>query len=727
MQKVLKQLLPFLVVILVGLGGAYFFVSQRTTGELPFGIGEAPLEYDTDFKGFFNSNEDAEIVLILTEEDGEGVVVTRNTGPATDEIESVILFAPDGSHATVAPNAQGRAARYEDDKGNVIEYANYTDTTVDITVTESNGTQTVLPQHDRPDGGRHVSLIPQAHAESETADAYYVGGTGLILNSVGCAAGIIGSPLAPLSCGVVIVRVVGWAGAQLVDIPSCEPGEELVDCALNNYQAYSERKSLRGVLINKTTRTPIAGAFITMTNRRGQELKRIKTDSKGAYNFKITGGVSKYSITAFSAGFEEGEFTIIENGTALRVSDENGDTLVEAELGEEQQYILWYDLALVPEGVISGEVIDSESGLGISNAQISVSPLLMSTKTSSDGTFTLFPYDLKSKTTVVFTVSADGYETKAITYTLFAVLEGDEYKMETYNGIIKLDPEKEEEKKDDKDDKVDEGTDPPAPTVTPEVVEVVEVVEEIGTTFDGQYNEDFNRPSDSVFEEDGITVYVNETTYGTLSMAVEGDYVSCGMTVNSDFSSVIEGYEIPSGNAYLSAASCTGTIDSYGDFDLYGTLTGEAYIAEQYAEATMNFTVEGTAGDGEIWGNIYPEDGALIPFGLELYEEDDDYDDYEIESSTGWEGPWSGIAVDTSGSAGCSGEYFSFDVEDGLLHGFFESTNHDINGTFSMVKYKADGTRVLYQGELNTSRGDGFWQEDPFKSDCTGTFTILKN
>ncbi len=717
----MKKIIPLVLVIALAIGGAYYFVTQQ--GAQPTVV--TTTEDEIDVQAFYNSNTDSEIALILKAENGEGVVVTRRLNTGEEKIDNLVLVGGDGSHATITPNDQGFAARYEDGDGNVIQYANYTDSTVDITVIQAGGKQTVLDKYEHGiDLSKNLSasLIPAARAADEST--YYYGGTGLLLNSAGCAAGLIGSPLAPISCAVIIARVGGYLVSQVVEIPGCGKGEELVDCALNNYKDYSEQKIINGLILNSTTNTPINGVYLSLKNRLGKELYRATTDATGTYSFAVSGGVSKYTLTAFSDGYDEGIFTILESGRILRIVDEAGNALAEKEVATTQSYTMWHDFLLKPDGVIRGEVIDSESGSGINNAQISVSPLGLKEASDGQGKFIMFPRNLKERTEIVMSVSAKGYTGKSLSYTLLSVIEvGDQYKMINggivYNGIIKLDPEEEEEEEDDEketEEPKDDEEEDEKPEEKPEIIPVPVKQEDPG--FDGQYSEDFDRPSIDTNQEQGIVITVSERSYGTIKLTVTGDKAECHIDLSSTFTSAITGSvslaSAGEGNAYMSTSGCSGGISDDGAFNLTGTLSGEATVAGQTVQSSGPVTVVGQVAGGHMWGEIQLSTGAeAIPFGNKPTE------------VKGFDGNWLGITIDTSTNEDCTGEQFNVTVAGNEMSGYLSGKIED-GGSFSTAIKDKNGERVLFWGEFGKTYAEGSYKSDPFLSDCSGTLTMQK-
>lgn len=104
-------------------------------------------------------------------------------------------------------------------------------------------------------------------------------------------------------------------------------------------------------------------------------------------------------------------------------------------------------------------------------------------------------------------------------------------------------------------------------------------------------------------------------------------------------------------------------------------------------------------------------------------------------SDEGYDGQWSGQAVDTSGKEGCSNFAISFSVINnelsGPAHDTFEWGGSIDSMDGSMVsglsKPEATSSSYLFMGNFTETSGTGTWQSQASQGSCSGTFSVNKS
>jgi len=746
----MKKLLTSLLVLIIFLGGGLFALQKNAPEVLEEYA--SPISDLIDFVDDLvseddyaeeavvvleNSNPASEIGLIATIPGKEGMLVMRQ--PGTETITKLFLYSPDGKKAEITPNEQGLAALYKEG-GNVIQYNNYTENTVDITITTNDGQVKELKAYEL---SQNKQLIPLALAGNGIRV-----NSSLLLNSASCATGIVGSPTAIISCPILVLRIGGLVVTQFVDIPGCE-GEELGECAIRHNSEYSEQKIMAGIIQNNANQKPVNKARIALINHLNKELRRVYTNETGSYAMPITGGIAKYTLQVAAEGYTDRFFNLVESGPALRVLDESGTIVSDQELGPHRNYTLKFNINLAPDGIIRGEVIDAKTGMGINNAQLNISPLGTSTSTDRAGEYVLFPKVTQAETSISLSVTAEEYIPQSLSLKLTADLRGDEYIVyngtSIFNGIVKLAPVEEEEKDDeeDKDDEQDpEAPPPPEPQDESEDEDkdkekTEKSCEEKGGRimpdgicmmgmgeFLGQFNQDPEEKGGTYtvpLEFDFFNVGITNKGTGSLTLVLSTKGSSCEFTLQGNASGVpdISHFDVPAGITLPSitgqysghATNCSGTFnETSGKFSLSGSHPAEISFSfmdtTQALDVTESFQIEGKLENDKVSGILYIDPSTQIPFGMTI-------------AAGKYDGNWSGVTVDTSATEGCIGGSFGFWVRNNVISGEISGTIND-NGSFTAST--PDGTN--FSGEIRTSYGDGTFQAT--NSSCKGTFAIKK-
>jgi putative hemolysin len=560
---------------------------------------------------FLNQDPTSDIDLVVIAPNGEGATAFTKDVDGTEILEKVVIVSADGKSGLIEVDEQARPTRFSFDD-TVITYTNYTEDSVDVSVSYPDGTKSdnekqTLETAFQNNGILNL-LVPYAKANWITDlactgdDCFYntFPSLGTSLNVVFCGitlgntlftAGAT-APLAYLSCASLATRVATMnteIGPCKGDVLEC--GKDTVFDFVKQHgpKTFREGVSLTGFLKNEITGTKIEVATLGAKHLRSGKTFRGDND-QGAYSMDITGtGVTTMKIVA--EGFKDEELIVAATNAKIMVKSVTSQVAREFSLPYEGYVDLTLDLTLEPDGYISGEVIESENAEPVSLAFVRLldgTTAVDTFETDGDGTFNLQPSLFNNEHNFVLEVSHPDYQTfsKNLSVTFDIAKNSDQYEITDWSGVVKLQPLEEEE----------------------ELSGAIQI------------------PITFHFVHTGIT---HEGT-GTLSLSDKARNSTCSVSLDGKAFGIPEipaelagdipdGFEIPAieGSYSGKSTTCTGEV-SYGQIYLSGKIFGKVDFnaaGENFSdEDTLPFAVNGQIKDGQASGSIVIDEISTIPF-----------------------------------------------------------------------------------------------------------------
>ena len=583
-----------LAIGLLLIAAAYMYWEHAST---PSGDSVPATENEGDVQVYTNPDENATIAAVADMGEGNGISFMRSKSGV---VQTAIIRAADGSVAGVDLDTHGRPTGILSN-GYRLEFRNYTDTTVEITGIAPNGTRTevgAVPWQP----SESVSFLPTTHAEFLWG--YYPKTIGQIAGTVGCgygsAAAVLGwpylAPLAIFNCATIAVRVVTSPTA----IGPCTG--DVVECGMNAIlevvqdigpQWLKSWSTLRGNIRNAVTGEPITkSAVIGLLDAEGNTVVRGKITSNTTYEqaLKKTG---EYTLSVVAIGYKDTQIPVRIRETSVQLTDAKSTSL-----NTRSHTVFHYDIDIEPDGIILGEVIDTEAE-GIASARVTLrinGQEVETVKSDELGEFIFLSIPVRTPVaSAAILVEADGWQSATVPIGLTYNLKdlSDRYDLGgSWNEVIKLQPLQEE--------------------LVPDTLAALSGPQSFNITFD--------------FSHSGIRHRGN----GQLSLTL-GGAASCLLSLNGSAfgvphipdevrSQIPPSIDLPAIEGSFSglSQSCTGSLDSGGAFALRGSLEGTAAftIGPQQIDDTdtYSFTVNGQIDGANVSGSIVIDGTATIPF-----------------------------------------------------------------------------------------------------------------
>lgn len=402
-----------------------------------------------DLTAFINTNSDSNVAIVIKAKNGEGMVVFTDSKKT---ISRIVINSPDGKNGIIQVNKDGQPTQLDFD-GTTAVFENYTEKTVDISVKRKNGEVEVFKNSSIT--AQSISFIPSAIAYSVSE---YMSGVGTAINVVSCGVGLgsilfsggATSPLAYLGCASLTTRVVTLdteIGPCKGDILDCAKdailGSLIEEAQKNGPDFLKNGFRLKWNLRNSISGKPITKGIILIDNISNGKKGRGEVTSDSYEIYIQDSGV--YSARVVLEGFSDGEFNIILTQNKAQIRTKGQKLALEKSFDWEDYIEMKTDLFIDPDAFIIGEIIDAVEGSSISGAKISLlddKTIVDNVLTESDGMFTLHPPMNSVGKNYILSISVNGYKSKDIPiYISYDVKEkSNEYIIDNWNGVIKLEP-----------------------------------------------------------------------------------------------------------------------------------------------------------------------------------------------------------------------------------------------------------------------------------------------
>lgn len=556
---------------------------------------KADLENEVNF--FLNENLDSNVVYAISTPNGEKMIGFSDENDTSRKVKTITIETPEGDIAVVSLNENGLPQELKLGL-ETVTYSNYTETTVDILLERSNGVveeflaSSYVPPETKS-ASISASIFPTAYA-LEGEDVIH--GASIAINVIGCGAGVTlayvsGGGLAPLtylSCAGLVTRIATWKtniGPCKGDIVQCtfslvfkgEAGDVVVKYVEVGFDAiFPKGITLKGTVVNAITGTPIRIVSINVTDTSGTTTQG-DWEIGGGYEFYFKNGGS-YNLNIGGEGFTDTVYPVSLSDSRMYVSFPGGGDPFNYGVSNDEHQEIFLELAILPDAWVNGEVIDAKEGEPLTNVDITLldaGKKVATDFTGNDGEYAIQPPLAVFGKEFILEFSKEGYD--PVTTSIFISYEvknnSDQYEIEGWNGLIKMQPEREE----------------------------------------GSYISTFKRS----YHEEGEDFFyytIDETTTGeiTFNFTKEGEG-TCNATMRSVFSGSI-GDEILNGTGDGITNNCSGTIDENGVFNLKGVFSGTIYLDGETGSGDGGFTVSGEIIDDKATGTIYVDELEPIPF-----------------------------------------------------------------------------------------------------------------
>ncbi|MFC1788182.1 carboxypeptidase-like regulatory domain-containing protein [Patescibacteria group bacterium] len=369
-MRALFRFISSLILLVIVLGGGYYFFktyypeADSIEADLIEAVKSVPaLVKQTDdsdlvpLDSSLNTNLDSQIALVATAENGEGLAAVTKIQNNTEVLDKVVIKTKDNETGVIEMGSNGLPAQFLF-KGQVVSYSNYTDDTVDITVSSPAGAGQVhkasplnLPsqkvsslfiktaQAAGPDIFLPTTGVTRKdYVESDGDDAgffdYITSSAGTAINIVTCgisipaAIGTAGasSPFSYLACGALLTRLVTHHG----EIGPCQG--DIIDCATNAILSSLRNKGpvIAGQVMDLVTKKPINRAVLTIRDKTGKLKGKAYSNAKGYYRLPLL-DIGGYSIVASAKDQTSKTFLLATTGTRIQISDDSGNKPVNQE------------------------------------------------------------------------------------------------------------------------------------------------------------------------------------------------------------------------------------------------------------------------------------------------------------------------------------------------------------------------------------------------------------
>ncbi len=588
-----------------------------------------------------NTDPNSNVHSVVVSENREGMAFMTKTVDGKKYPDAVVIRGNDGTEGLMKINDYGLPGTFTFN-GTIVNFSNYTETTVDLTITKPDGTKETLTR--TLDSSKFQAVIynwffPSANAStidedritSETLyDAFDAAlppdvkllklGIGLAVDEfckneefdcflkempdfgtsmsvIGCGIGLgsilftggASSPLAYLGCAQLATRfatIDSEIGPCKGDLLNCGMGAILDTIQEEGFDYLpgflSEGFRVKGTLKNSATKALIGVGTISAKSKGIKEDIRGEWNKGAAYEVYFQNG-GAYTVTFKAQGFEDASYDISMSSGKIQIT--NGADVFEMPVGGKDYLDIPYNFELDPDAYITGEVIDAVEGESIENAVVTIKTSggksLGSDRTVDDGTFLVKPTIEPTPLNITISVTAKGYESGSVTSPFTYAIKDytDEYIVGSWDGMIRLTPSEEEAEEEDE--------------------------EIVNTVFVGTKTASFSRPNTQTHSEQGMTISVTETTSGTIAITFNEDgSATCTTAMNTSFTTTFAGNS-STGSGSANSTRCTGSIDQItGVFVLSGSLDATIDAAGQKVSADGPFNVVGSIEKGKMTGSI---------------------------------------------------------------------------------------------------------------------------
>lgn len=430
-------------------------------------------------KVVFNSDPNSNLAMIATTANNEAIAVFTKTINGLDYINEIVIQTPDKKTGIAQVNQAGLPTSFTFE-GDVFNFSNYTETTVDISIKKANGTtqqHKAIPLNLPTEKISFTDkLIPPVYAissdtlppkkgtprNSGSSVKYFFRVTGQVVNVLTCTGGIIatamtGGGASPtlITCTFLFTRAV----TSQTEFGPCKG--DLIACATENFLDFAwdtviegegldqtvvtvnevletffpSGITIKGNIYNNITKSPLKPVLRLLDKKQTNKAYNTdEVDDKGNYSFTIKDG-GAYIFKVVSIGYQDIIYEINISDSIINITEQYTLTTTRRTIGKNEdkdEIIIELNMPMIPAGYIHGEVINSLSGEPYSDVIVGLLEGGETTETLDDGTF-LFQPPLNDRPQMV-AVQAKGEQCSSAFTSVFLSYEmidpiSDQYKL----------------------------------------------------------------------------------------------------------------------------------------------------------------------------------------------------------------------------------------------------------------------------------------------------------